>query len=76
MAEWPEYRERMLVKLRQRGMTPTLIALTMDVPYDEVIAAMDRLKLPRKRKDRMTVISPDYVVVRSPSPPRQFSWQT
>jgi hypothetical protein len=57
-------------------MTPTLIALTMDVPYDEVIAAMDRLKLPRKRKDRMTVISPDYVVVRSPSPPRQFSWQT
>lgn len=76
MAEWPEYRERMLVKLRQRGMTPTLIALTMDVPYDEVIAAMDRLKLPRKRRDRMTVISPDYVVVRSPSPPRQFSWQT
>jgi len=76
MAEWPEYRERMLVKLRQRGMTPTLIALTMDMPYDEVIAAMDRLKLPRKRKDRMTVISPDYVVVRSPSPPRQFSWQT
>jgi hypothetical protein len=66
----------MLVKLRQRGMTPTLIALTMDVPYDEVIAAMDRLKLPRKRKDRMTVISPDYVVVRSPSPPRQFSWRT
>tara|TARA_R110000822_G_scaffold226016_1_gene358673 strand:- start:211 stop:411 length:201 start_codon:yes stop_codon:yes gene_type:complete len=66
----------MLVKLRQRGMTPTLIALTMDVPYDEVIAAMDRLKLPRKRRDRMTVISPDYVVVRSPSPPRQFSWQT
>jgi len=67
--------DREIVKLRQRGMTPTLIALTIDVPYDEVIAAMDRLNLPRKRKDRVTVISPDYVVVRSPSPPRQFSWQ-
>jgi len=67
--------DREIVKLRQRGMTPTLIALTIDVPYDEVIAAMDRLNLPRKRKDRVTVISPEYVVVRSPSPPRQFSWE-
>jgi hypothetical protein len=66
----------MLVKLRLRGMTPTLIALTMDVPYDEVVAAMDRLNMPRKRKDRQVIISPDYNVTRSPSAPRQFSWQT
>jgi len=75
MAEWTGYQERMLVKLRLRGMTPTLIALTMDKPYDEVIAVMDRMKLTRKRRDRPFVVNPDYVVIRSPSPPRQFSWQ-
>jgi hypothetical protein len=63
------------VKLRLRGMTPTLIALTMDVPYHEVIEVMDRMKLTRKSKDRPVSISPDYVVIRPPSPPRQFSWQ-
>lgn len=76
MAEWTEHKERQLVKLRLRGMTPTLIALTMDLPYDEVIEAMDRLNLTRKRHDRPVKISLDYIVVRSPSPPRQFSWQT
>ena len=75
MVKWTEYKERQLVKLRLRGMTPTLIALTMDLPYDDVIAAMDRLNMTRKRRDR-PVISPDYVVIRAPSPPRQFSWQT
>jgi len=75
MADWPEHRDRTLVKLRLRGMTPTLIALTMDVPYDEVVAAMDRLNMPRKRKDRQVIISPDYNVIRAPSAPRQFSWE-
>lgn len=75
MVEWTGYKERQLVKLRLRGMTPTLIALTMDVPYHEVIEVMDRMKLTRKSKDRPVIISPDYVVIRPPSPPRQFSWQ-
>jgi hypothetical protein len=76
MVKWTEYKERQLVKLRLRGMTPTLIALTMDLPYEDVIAAMDRLNMTRKRRDRPVIISPDYVVIRAPSPPRQFSWQT
>ena len=70
-----DYKERQLVKLRLRGMTPTLIALTMDIPYDEVVAAMDRLNMARKRKDRHIVIGSDVVMLRAPSPPRRFSWQ-
>jgi hypothetical protein len=67
--------DREIVRLRLRGMTPTQIAQEIGQPRLEVIAAMDRLKLTRKSKDRPIQTTADYDVVRSPSPVRQFSWQ-
>lgn len=67
--------DREIVRLRLRGMTPTQIAQEMGLPRLEVIAAMDRLKLTRKSKDRPLKVNEDYDMVRSPSPPKQFSWQ-
>lgn len=68
--------DREIVRLRLRGMTPTQIAQEIGQPRLEVIAAMDRLKLTRKSKDRPIQVTEDFFVTRGASPVRRFSWQT
>lgn len=74
MAEWPEYRERMLVKMRDRGMSASEIARAMGTTRNAIIGKMDRMGMTRRRRapNRAEVFVPK----QQPSPPRQFSWQT
>ena len=75
MADWPEYRERMLVKMRDRGMTASEIAKAMGTTRNAIIGKMDRLGLIRRRHDRPVQKVTTYVAPRPPSPPRKFSWE-
>lgn len=77
MAEWPDYRERMLVKMRDRGMSAGDIAKAMGVSRNAIIGKMDRMGLLR-RKPRVVSQAPpvEFQPKAPPSPPRQFSWQT
>lgn len=77
MAEWPDYRERMLVKMRDRGMSAGDIAKAMGVSRNAIIGKMDRMGMLR-RKPRVSSrpLPPEFQAKQPPSPPRQFSWQT
>lgn len=75
MAEWPDYRERMLVKMRKRGMTASDIGKAMGVTRNAIIGKLDRLGLIRRRHDRPVQKDTTYVAPRPPSPPRKFSWE-
>ena len=75
MDHWPEYKERMLVKMRDRGMTAGEIAKAMGMSRNAIIGKLDRLGLIRRRHDRPVQKDTTYVAPRPPSPPRKFSWE-
>jgi hypothetical protein len=78
VADWPEYKERILVKMRDRGMTASEIAKAMGTTRNAIIGKMDRMGLLRRRPDRPTRAqrsAEGFVPKQPPSPPRQFSWQ-
>jgi hypothetical protein len=76
MADWPDYRERMLVKMRDRGMSASEIAKAMGTTRNAIIGKMDRMgMMRRKRGPNLPAKAEDFVRARPPSPPRKFSWQ-
>jgi len=76
MAEWPEYRERMLVKMRDHGMSASEIARAMGTTRNAIIGKMDRMGMTRRRRAPSRPATEAFVPKQQPSPPRQFSWQT
>jgi len=77
MADWPEYKERMLVKMRDRGMSAGEIAKAMGLSRNAIISKMDRMgMLRRKPRVASCPLPPEFRAKAQPSPPRLFSWQT
>ena len=79
MAEWPDYRERMLVKMRDRGMSAAQIAKAMGTTRNAIIGKMDRMGMPRRTRGPNRTpqhAAEGFTPKQRPSPPRQFSWQT
>jgi len=76
MADWPDYRERMLVKMRDRGMTASEIAKAMGTTRNAIIGKMDRMGMTRRKRGPNLPTPPrGFVHKHAPSPPRKFSWQ-
>lgn len=75
MDQWPEYKERMLVKMRDRGMTAGEIAKAMGMTRNAITGKMDRMGMLRRVRGPNSPVQVVAEPKRSPSPPRQFSWQ-
>lgn len=75
MAEWPDKKVSYMVGLRRRGWSATQIGKDMGVTRNAINGKLDRLGLIRRRHDRPVQKDTTYVVPRSPSPPRRFSWE-
>jgi hypothetical protein len=76
MDYWQEYEEKVLVKMRQRGLTAYEIAKAMGRTRNSVIGKLDRLGLIRRRTERWLQAKVDKPEPpRPPSPPRRFSWE-
>ena len=76
MADWPEYKELMLVKMRDRGMSAGEIAKAMGLSRNAIICKMDRMgMLRRKPRVASRPLPPEFQAKAQPSPPRLFSWQ-
>jgi len=77
MADWPEHKELMLVKMRDRGMSAGEIAKAMGLSRNAIIGKMDRMgMLRRKPRVASRPLPPEFQAKAQPSPPRLFSWQT
>jgi len=76
MADWPEHKELMLVKMRDRGMSAGEIAKAMGLSRNAIIGKMDRMgMLRRKPRVASRPLPPEFQAKAQPSPPRLFSWQ-
>ena len=76
MDHWPEYKERMLVKMRDRGMSAGDIAKAMGMSRNAIIGKMDQMgMLRRKPRVASRPLPPEFQAKAPPSPPRLFSWQ-
>jgi len=76
MADWPEHKELMLVKMRDRGMSAREIAKAMGLSRNAIIGKMDRMgMLRRKPRVASRPLPLEFQAKAQPSPPRLFSWQ-
>lgn len=79
MVVWTDYKERQLVKLRDRGMTASEIAKAMGTTRNAILGKMDRMGMTRRTRGPNRTpqrAAEGFVPKQPPSPPRQFSWQT